>query len=161
MTDLNKHMIFPFSIKCKKKFKKKVSSGDTDNVMSYIQDIIEKKTCESITLNGCQLIYKTGSFRNKWNTDILASVEKGKFNLINNGAESILTYEFFMYHMFLGAFIISILIGLVSSKIWTGAICFVWLGGMNWVIAFIRHRKMLRDIVIGIETNFDEKKGSL
>ncbi len=154
-------MIFPFSIKCKRKFKEIISSEDFDTVMSYIQDYIDAKTCENTTVNGLTLTYKTGSFRNKWNTDILATVERGKFELINVESENILTYEFFMYHLFLGAFLISIIFGLFSSEIWTGVFCFAWLGGMNWLIATIRHRLMLRDIVLEIENRINKKKGCL
>jgi hypothetical protein len=154
-------MIFPFSIKCKRKFKDKISSEDLDTVMSYIQDYIDAKTCENTTVNGLTLTYKTGYFRNKWNTDILATVERGKFELINVESESILTYEFFMYHLFLVAFLISIIFGLFSSEIWIGVFCFAWLGGMNWLIATIRHQLMLGDIVLEIENLIDKKKGSL
>ena len=153
-------MIFPFSIKCKRKFKEKISAENIDIVISYIQDYIDAKTCENTSINGHQLTFKTGSFRNKWNTDILATVERGKFELLNRRNESTLTYEFFMYHLLLGASLMSILIRLFSSNIWTGIFCFAWLGGMNWIIAIIRHRKMLKDIVIEIETLINEKKGN-
>jgi hypothetical protein len=154
-------MIFPFSIKCTRKFKDKISLGETVVVMTYIQDFMARKTCKTITINGHLLTYKPGSFRNKWNTDILATVEKGKFEFVNTGTESILTYEFFMYHLFLWTSLMSILIGVISADIWIGVFCFAWLGVLNWIIAIFRHRLMLKDIVLGIETLINEKKGSL
>jgi positive regulator of sigma E activity len=150
-------MIFPFSIKCSRKLKEKVSIEDSKIVMAYIQKFIESKTCESIVINENQLSYKTGSFRNKWNSDILTDVEKGKFELINNENESILTYEFFMYNLLLSTLLISILIGMISSEIYIAIFLFALLGFGNWIIIIIRHRLMLKEIVTEIETLIKEK----
>lgn len=78
-------------------------------------------------------------------------IEKGKFNLIDNGNESVLTYEFFMYRTFAIVAVMSVVMGTVSQQPWFGVVCFAWLGGMNWLIAIIRHRNMLVDIVGGID----------
>jgi len=45
----------------------------------------------------------------------------------------------------------SIVMGTVSHQPWFGVLCFAWLGGMNWLVAIIRHRNMLGDIATGID----------
>ena len=90
-------------------------------------------------------------------------IEKGKFNLIDNGNESVLTYEFFMYRTFAIVALMSVVMGTVSQQPWFGVVCFAWLGGMNWLIAIIRHRNMLGDIAGGIDKlivtkSFDEQQ---
>jgi hypothetical protein len=144
-------MIFPFTIKFSKRLKEKVSAADIDIAMTYIKKFIIKKTAEDIIIDRNELTFKSGFFRMRWSTNIMGTIEKGKFNLIEDGNESVLTYEFFMYRIFTIVAVISIFMGTISHQPWLGVICFVWLGIMNWVIAIIRHRNMLGDIATGID----------
>jgi hypothetical protein len=152
--------MFPFSIKFNKRLTEEHLSIETNIIMTYIEEFIRCKTGEAIFIDGSQLTFKSSLFRMRWNTNILAPIEKGKFNLISTENKSILTYEFFMYRMLLIASIMSVIIGIFSSEIWYGMDCFLLLGGMNWIIALIRHRIMLGNIVRGIETLINENKGS-
>lgn len=145
-------MIFPFTIKYSKRLKEKVSHVDTERAMKYIGDFITKKTAEDITIAGNELTFKSGFFRMRWSTNIMGTIEKGKFNLIDNGIENVLTYEISMYRFFVIVTLMSLGMATVAHQPWFGILCFVWLGGMNWITSFIRHRNMLGDIVVGIDT---------
>ena len=145
-------MIFPFTIKYSKRLKEKVSAADSNRAMTYIEDFITKKTAEDITIEGNELTFKSGFFRMRWNTNIMVAIEKGKFNLIDNGNESVLTYEFFMYRIFAIVAVMSVFMGTASQQPWFGVLCFAWLGGMNWLVAIVRHRSMLGDIAKGIDS---------
>lgn len=144
-------MVFPFTIKYSKQLKEKVSPSDIQNVLSYIEDFITKKTGEDITIDKNELTFKSSFFRMRWSSNIMGVIEKGKFNLIDNGNESILTYEFFMYRTFAIVAVMSVFMGITSQQPWVGFFCFTWLGGMNWLTAIIRHRNMLNDIAGGID----------
>jgi hypothetical protein len=144
-------MVFPFTIKYSKRLKEKVSSSDTEKVLSYIGDFITKKTGEDIIIDKNELTFKSGFFRMRWSSNIMGVIEKGKFNLIDNGNENVLTYEFFMYRIFAIVAVMSIVMGIVSQQPWFGVVCFAWVGGMNWLVAIIRHRNMLGDIAGGID----------
>jgi hypothetical protein len=118
--------------------------------MSYIENFITKKTAEDVIIDRNELTFKSSFFRMRWNTNIMVTIEKGKFNLIDNGNESVLTYEIFMYRILAIVAVISIVM-VVSTQPWFGFVCLAWLGGMNWITSIIRHRNMLSDIAIGVD----------
>ena len=156
-------MVFPFTIKYSKRLKEKVTASDTTNVLDYIGDFVTKKTAEDITVDGNELTFKSGFFRMRWSSNIMGVIEKGKFNLIDNGNETVLTYEFFMYRTFAIVAVMSLVMGTVSRQPWFGVLCLAWIGGMNWLTAIIRHRNMFGNIVAGIDNliktkSYDKKE---
>ena len=159
---LSKSIMFPFSIKYSKRLIENVSIDDTEVIMNYISDFIKNKSGSDIILNGNQLIFSSRLFEIGWgiNLNILTPIEKGKFNLISNGNKCILSYEFFMYRLFIIVSLFSIIAGLADSNIWTGLICFAFLGVLNWTIAIIRHQRMFAEIISSIDNLINEKKGS-
>jgi hypothetical protein len=144
-------MIFPFSIKYTKQLKSKVAPADTKKVMTFIEAYISKRTGQDIVIEENNITFRTSLFRG-WSTNILAPIEKGKFKLLDKDGNSILTYEFFMYRLFIIVSFMSIAAGVTLHKVWFGLGCFVWLGGMNWITALIRQHSMLGDIAKSIDT---------
>ncbi|MCX6335339.1 MAG: hypothetical protein NT092_13745 [Bacteroidia bacterium] len=150
--------MFPLSVKYSVKLKKKVLDSDVERIMKSIKEDIEEKSGEEIVIEGSTLTYKSrfGGIRMSYN--ILKTVEKGIFQLNFDGTMYKLTYEFFMYRIFLLAFISSIVFGIITKKALDGLIFFVVLGLFNWLITIIRHRMMFRDMVSDIEDIILERK---
>jgi len=115
--------------------------------LGYIADYMKKKKADELCIEGNTLTFKENFFKFRWNTDILVPIEKGVFSIHNSEHATIVTYEFFMYRLFLIAAVMSIVMGLLSHELWVGVACFGWLGGMNWVIALVRQKAMLDEIV--------------
>ena len=140
-------MIFPFSIKYTVELVESFTAKDNKKTLDFIEEYILKKTEEDIVVEENKLTFKSKflSFkRDKFN--ILAPVEKGVFIIVDKGDKTLLTYEFYMYRLFIIVFIMSIFITIFSQKVWDGVYGFLWLGGMNWIIAIIRHKSMLNEI---------------
>lgn len=145
-------MIFPFSIKYTKRLKNKVAPDDIDKTMRFIEDFISKKSGEDIKIEGNILTFIKTLSGSTWRTNILEPTEKGEFVLLNTEDNSFLTYEFFMYHLFIMVTLASVFIAAVSYNVWYGIACFTWLGVMNWIIVLIRHYLMFGEIVEGIDS---------
>lgn len=77
----------------------------------------------------------------------MVPIEKGQFNLITSDNATTLTYEFFMFRMFIMTIILSGFGGLVSGQIGVGLFFFTCLFGGNWIIALIRHNGLIDGIV--------------
>lgn len=89
--------------------------------------------------------------------DILGPIEKGEFKITQGNGGIVLTYEFFMFRLFIIVAIMSLAVGLGTKELNNGLMCFAWLGGMNWLIALIRHRLMLVDIANEIDSEINSK----
>ena len=148
-------MFFPFSIRYSNHLKKGVYN-DQFNVMQYIKKYISEEKGEIIKINKSELTFKSIFFRN-YSWGIMAPIEKGKFKLIRKSNKMILTYEFYMYRLFIIVFVVSAVAWAISNDIKIAIMCFVWLGGMNWLTALIRHKLMLLEIITGLN-NLDKPK---
>ncbi|HYG39526.1 MAG TPA: hypothetical protein VD908_12940 [Cytophagales bacterium] len=121
-------------------------------VMTYIRDFIEKKSADDIVVEGSKLTFKSKFFKaGRWNTNILVPIEKGEFNIVKKGDKTFLTYEFFMYHLFIGTLLIALFFSAISGHIWIGLFFFIWLCGMNWITAIFRHKSMHKKITLEID----------
>ncbi len=155
-------MAFPFSIKYSARLSDNFASDRNRNreALEFIEDFVTKKTGDDIVIAGDKLTFKSKFFKwGRWNTNILVPIEKGVFIFVDNGDKTILTYEFYMYHLFIAVTIMSAFMATVSQQLWFGIICFLWLGGMNWLIAIIRHKMMLTEIAKEIDNLIDKPKG--
>jgi hypothetical protein len=139
--------MFPFSISFTKSLGVKCTHVDIERIMSHIQIFIEKKTGEDIEINRCSLTFKSKPFNFRWNTNIMVPIERGRFELQIGKEESSLKYTFYMYRLLVIAAILSIPFGLIESNILISLFAFLWLGGMNWLLAIIRHNIMLDDLI--------------
>jgi hypothetical protein len=152
-------MTFPFSIKYSAKLHENYTSDRNKETLEFIEDFITQKTGDDIVIEDNKLTFKSKFFKwGRWNTNILVPIEKGVFTIIGKGDGTILTYEFYMYHLFIAVTIMSIFMATVSQQVWVGIVCFLWLGGMNWLTAIIRHKMMLREIAKKIDNLINTPK---
>ena len=161
-------MIFPFSIKYSARLGDGFASDRNKEALEFIEDFITKKNADVIIIENDKLTYRKKFFgsRNSFKTDILINVEKGVFRIVEKGGTTILTYEFYMYHLFITATIgsvfmatiLSVFMFTVSLQVCFGIICFLWLGGMNWLISIIRHKMMLNEIAMEIVNSIYKPK---
>jgi len=150
-------MLFPFTIRYSGRFREKVKPDEVDRVLSYIKRFVADKTGEEVEIAGNQLIFRTSLFALRWSTNILAPIEKGVFNIVTLNEKTILTYEFFMYRLWIIATLMSILIGYISKELWWGLLFFAGSAGLNWIITLVRHKFMLDHLIREIENNIISK----
>ncbi len=151
-------MAFPFSIKYSAQLKNYASDRNKET-LEFIEDFITQKTGDDIVIEGNKLTFKSKLFKwGRWNTNILVTIEKGVFTIIDKGDRTILTYEFYMYHLFIAVTFFSAFIATVSQQIWDGILSFIWLGGLNWLIAIVRHKMMLSEIAKKIDNLINSPK---
>jgi len=144
-------MFFPFSIKYSKRLENKISADKTDKATQFIKEFLANKSAEDIQINARQITFKASMFGPRWKTNIMVPIERGEFTLSDKDDYSIITYQFNMYRLFIIVTIMSIVFTIGSKEIFVGVMCFGWLGGMNWLVAIIRHRLMLVNIVNGLD----------
>jgi hypothetical protein len=142
-------MIFPFSFRYSRKLADSMLISDKELLLNHIAEFLENKKARNVRVSGNQLEFSTSLFEIGWgiNWNVLMPIEKGKFAIVSDGDREHLTYEFSMYRLILVALVGSILLGIAGSDISMGLIFFVFLGGLNWIIAFIRQRLMLNIIL--------------
>jgi len=152
-------MTFPFSIKYSVRLGDTFTSERNKETLEFIEKFMIEKTGEEIVIDDNKLTFKSKFFkRGRWNTNILATIEKGVFIIVDKGDRTILTYEFYMYHLFIAVTIMSAIMATVFQQVWFGIICFLWLGGMNWLIAIFRHKMMLTEIAKEIDNLVNKPK---
>jgi hypothetical protein len=150
-------MPFPFSIKYSATLNGEIHPESYPELLQYISDFIVNKPAKNIIIENNWLSFKAGSTGSNWN--IMATIDRGKFELDERLGHAVLTYEFFMYKLFIFAGILAIAAGALSQTILVGVGVFSWLCGMNWVIALLRHRAMLDELAAEID-NFIQQKES-
>ena len=144
--------MIPFTVRFIRRLKhKSKSTKETSVFLNYIAIFIKNESGERIYIDKNQLTFRSGFLKIRLNTDIMSSIEKGKFTLIEKENHTILEYEIFMYRFFVKALFVSLAIGMVSEKTWIGCLAFGVIGCLNWSISCIRHRFMLRDILLWVE----------
>ena len=114
------------------------------------------KPAKDIVIEDNSLSFKAGSAWSNWN--IMQTIDRGVFRLEEKEGDVILTYEFFMYKLFIYTSIMALAMGIVSQKIWAGVGAFLWLCGMNWIIGVMRHRGLLDELAADIDSFINEKK---
>lgn len=137
-------MPFPFSVKYSITLKGKIAPENYPKILEHIRTFIIDKPAKDIIIENNKLSFKPGTYY--WNWNIMVSIEKGIFSIIEKEDHVILTYEFFMYHLFIATGIMSVIAGILTQILWIPIAAFLWLGGMNWFLALIRHKSMLEDL---------------
>jgi hypothetical protein len=126
--------------------------------MTYINDFILLQTGEDIVIEGNKLSYRSGFFKFRRIYNILAHVDKGSFHLEFNDEGCRLNYEFSMYRLFVISFFLSLLVGAFYLHLLMALIFFAIMLFPAWLVAIIRHRLMLSEIILDIEILIIEKK---
>ena len=141
--------MFPFSVKFKHKIKS-ISSIDERNILfKNISDILSKHYAHNISIDESELSFNTRFFETAWgiNLDVLAPIDKGKFNILSQNESYYISYEFYMYRFMLLSLALSIIVGIVESSFIEGLNCFFILGFLNWITAVIRQWFLLTSII--------------
>lgn len=139
-------MPFPISIKYKRTFTKKIDPETYSAILHNIENFILPKPAKDIVIEGNKLNFKPGAGFSNWN--IMGAIDKGSFELTEKNGRVTLTYEIFMYRLFIVVPIMSVFFALVpETTIWAGVGCLLWLGGMNWIIGYVRHQSLFNELV--------------
>ena len=147
-------MIFPFTIRYQVNFNTHVFDDHDIDIMNFIAEYIKNKNGVIENLNQSNLIFTSSLFSgNSWN--IFAQIEKGEFNIKKVNDKYKLTYEFYMYRLFIIVSIMCLFIFFSSGELVFTLLGFAWLGGMNWLIAIIRHKLMFNDIIKHLNSEFN------
>ncbi|RWY52530.1 hypothetical protein [Mucilaginibacter gilvus] len=151
-------MPFHITITRSKSFEKRLSKDETEKILCYIDKFIRDKSGKNIDKTDYSLRYKGSTSYFNWN--ILRAVDKGVFRIEEDGFQSKITYEYFMYQLFIVVPIMGIGFWIFSGSYLGFLLCVGWLGGMNWLITVIRHGSMFNEITEGIDTLFIELKNN-
>ena len=116
-------------------------------VMNRIDTILRSKSIKNIKTNSNVLIFKSSLFDIKSNWNIFISVEEGSFTLDTYENYSILIYDFSLFRLYILTASISILIGLLTTNLYSLIICILFLGVVNFILTIYRHKKMFHEIV--------------
>jgi hypothetical protein len=142
-------MPFPFSITYSTTLKEKIVPENYPKILQHIKAFIINKPAKDIIIESNKLSFKPGAYYGNWN--IMVSIEKGIFSIIEKEGHVILTYEFFMYRLFITTGIMSVIAGIFTQILWIPIVAFLWLCGMNWITALARHKSMFDDLASEID----------
>jgi len=137
-------MSFPFTVTYSSRLTISVTDANKTHVLGCIHDMLLKKSAKAVTVGSYEVGFKGST--SPWRGSLMGSVDKGIFTLIEKGGITILTYKFYFIQLFIVTPIMGLAFGLFSRSIWIGVGAFLWLGGMNWVIAIVRHHALLQEI---------------
>ncbi len=147
-------MIFPFSIRFSARLATHIGNQNYPTAMKVIETVLKEKKGNIIHQGDSEITYKGTS--SLWKTNILQPVDKGTFK-IDEAETTVLKYKISFSNLFGFATIAGLFFGVISQEVWTGITAFGWLGGMNWVIALVRHNSMLTEIVDEIDLQIGNK----
>ncbi len=99
-------MPFPISIKYKRTFTKKIDPETYSAILHNIENFILPKPAKDIVIEGNKLNFKPGAGFSNWN--IMGAIDKGSFELTEKNGRVTLTYEIFMYRLFIVVPIMSV-----------------------------------------------------
>jgi len=146
-------MKFPFTVRFNRSLKTVITADNKEQVLQYITDRILEDKANNIVPEDMAVSYK-GSTSN-WRGSLFGSVDNGVFYLIYKNDRWSLNYEINMRKLFVGALVMSIVMGAFASTNgspwWVGIAAFLWLCGVNWIIIVIRHGSLATDIAAGVD----------
>lgn len=93
------------------------------------------------------------SIRPGLNWNIWVNVSSGYFEIKSMDTKRVIYLVINVSEIFIIGFIAGLLFGLISKIWWFGAIAFGFLGILNWLITFIRHKFNFIHLVDGIKNN--------
>jgi hypothetical protein len=140
--------MFPLEIRLKKRFHVIESELEENNEILHFfkQEFINRKA-DNVRIENNEVRFDNNFFKliNNWN--IMVPVDKGILAIKKeNRSEIVIEYLFSLKIILILSGIAGIIIAIFSETWTTGLFAFLWLGGMNWVIAIIRHSIMFGDL---------------
>jgi len=145
-------VMFPFSIKYSAQLSGNITSNEYELVLNYIKEFVEKKTADDVIVWENGLEFKSRLFRWRSRNNIMSSIDKGEFYILNKENRTILIYEIYMYFLLLSALGFAVIIGIITRNSALSAFVLLFMGGLNWLVAIIRHKYMLSALKKKINT---------
>jgi len=142
--------MFPFSIRYSSDTAISAATCEPEKVFRDIRSFLEQKSTRKIEINNNSLSFKSAS-RSSWN--LMSPIDRGLFEVKEIDGYLTVSYEFFMYQLFIFSSAAAVIMGLVSKNGYWGFFIFCWIGGMNWIIALIRQRALLDNVISYISSD--------
>jgi hypothetical protein len=152
-------MPIPFTHKYSQSLGQQLSVAQQQRAFAFIAFYLKDKTVEEIIRSEKGLTFKSGAFKFRLNIHILNTIEKGSFEFYSRDNLSVLGYEIYMYRLFTQIGILGALAYIASKEAAVPLLALAILG-LNWVIAIVRHRLMLLNIIEGLKILIDTETHS-
>lgn len=143
--------MFPLEIIYKKQLNEKFESCSSEMIINAFEiDFKESGVSKLRSENdGKKLIAEIELFaiRPGWNWNRWNGIGKSSIEIvetIKNDREVI--YKFNLTRMLVGALIISLFVGIISTLYWIGLLVFGVLGILNWIIKLIQHHSTFNSV---------------
>ncbi|GAA4922840.1 hypothetical protein [Mucilaginibacter defluvii] len=146
-------MPFPVDVIYDRRLKSIVTDDNAESILSYIRKSILEDKADNVSVDGMTVIY-SGSASN-WRGSLYGGIDGGKFSLIYRDDAWYLIYHIGLRQLFIFSSLFSLCAAgfmfFNNGPWWVGIIAFLWLGGFNWVISYLRHGFVATDIAAGID----------
>ncbi len=145
--------MFPLLVKYNKEIELNNPEKQTTNgILVCFAEKLAKKKADNIKVEEHRLTFKNNLLRLTSNWNIMLPVDYGEITIKNNSSNKIkIRYTISLRRILLIVAIISFIIYGSSKSLNNGLIAFGWLGGMNWIIAVIRHRILFNNLIYDIQ----------
>ncbi|WP_342644620.1 hypothetical protein [Mucilaginibacter sp. CSA2-8R] len=141
-------MPFPFSMHFSKPLKAVITPENRQMVLNYIKQSITDKKADNVVINLDHVKYK-GSTSNS-RTSLFGTVDCGVFSVILENGRWYVSYQIFIKKLFLFASAFCTL-GAFITNIWFGVIGFLWLFGLNCLVALFQDMSSAGTLMLGID----------
>jgi hypothetical protein len=149
-------MIFPFSVKFTARLRSDFTLDRTSKALDTISAVIASKKGEKITIENNKLSFKSPfDKRYAWRNNILLTIDKGEFVVSQKAGRVVISYEFYLYRLFILTGVMAILFALNEKKFDGLVLSVLCIGVLNWLLVLVRHRIMLNDIINEINEFMD------
>lgn len=140
--------MFPIEIRLRKRLYLKDAALEQDNeILEFFKQEFINRKADNVRIVNNEVIFKNKLFKfvNNWN--IMVPVDKGILAIRKYRRSEIeIEYLFSLKVTLIIGGIFGIIFGLFSRMWFVGLGAFLWLGGMNWLIALIRHSIMFGNL---------------
>ncbi len=151
--------MLPFDVKLKKRIKiKEYLIYDNSEILNFFKKEFIDRKADNVRIENNTVRFNNNFFKfiNNWN--IMVPVDKGILVINNDKNEEIeIEYSFSLKVTLVIGFIAGLLFYLFSKLWFVGLFAFLWLGGMNWLTAVIRHSFMFSDLNNKLEEDIINK----
>jgi hypothetical protein len=141
--------MFPLDIKLKTKIQisNLASNHRSEIILDFFANEFKERKADNLLIEENVLRFRNKFFKliNSWN--IMVPVDKGELRIQEEMNTIVFHYQFSLRRTLLLGAIAGIFFYLFSEEWLSGLYAFLWLGGMNWLIAVMRHYFMFTDLI--------------
>jgi hypothetical protein len=140
--------MFPFYIKLKKTISISSLGADYRNeILEFFEVELNERKADNLKIEENVLIFRNHFFKLN-NLNIMAPIDKGEVKVQEASKNFVkVQYQFSLRITLLFGAIAGFSFFLISKEWNVGLFAFLWLGGMNWLTAAIRHYIMFNDLI--------------